>query len=350
MKRLILLLSGCALLVLPEAALAQAEISARGASIRLGGRVHTQFQSSSVEETEADFFFRRARLIADVTVNDFLSGRVQTDFSGGSVALQDAFVRMAFSDAFSVSVGQFKRAFDLFELESSTEFSVIERDGRIAGLSTCPGVGRGCTYGRFVSALELGGRDQGIRVEADAGRFSFMGTWTNGTGANTRDENDEKSISGRLTFAATDRLAISGQFGRHDYLQAGDTEYANAWSVDAMYGDYQDGLLLQGAILGGDNWALPTGGGDTATFFAWQAVGSYFLPLEADRFSGWEPLLRVSGGDPDTDAADNGGMVITPGVMLYVFGRNKVGVNLDVYSPETGDTEYGFKFQTFLYF
>ena len=92
-----------------------------------------------------DFFFRRVRLLLDVTVGDFLSARLQPDFAGGKTQLQDAYLRLTFADDFQVSMGQFKRAFDLFELSSSTDLSLIERDGRIEGVGNCAGVGVGVT-------------------------------------------------------------------------------------------------------------------------------------------------------------------------------------------------------------
>jgi hypothetical protein len=350
MKKLLLVLALLALCVPADALLAQTEISARGASIRIGGRLHAQFQSSSVEDTEADFFFRRARLIADVSVTDFWSGRVQADFAGGGASLQDAYVRMNFADNFRVSMGQFKRAFDLFELASSTELSIIERDGRVAGVSTCAGVGRVCSYGRFISSLALGGRDQGVRVETGIGPVSVLASVTNGTGANASDENDQKSLSGRVTFQATDDIALSAQFARHDFVNGLEDEYANGWGLDAEYGGFREGLHVQAAVAGGDNWRILDAEGDPSTFLAWQAVGAYYLPLASERFTAWEPLFRISSGDPNTDVDDDAGLVFTPGAMLYIQGRNKIGFNVDFWSPETGDSEWSLKVQSFLYF
>ena len=58
-------------------------ISGRAAEIRIGGRLHAQYAASSVAEADNDFFFRRARIIADVEVTDFFDARMQTDFAGG---------------------------------------------------------------------------------------------------------------------------------------------------------------------------------------------------------------------------------------------------------------------------
>jgi hypothetical protein len=80
-------------------------------------------------------------------------------------------------------------------------------------------------------------------------------------------------------------------------------------------------------------------------------VASYFYAMSGDgRLSGVEPLVRHSMGDPDTALDDFGGVVVTPGLMFYLGGKNKIGANVDIYSPQSGDTEFSFKVQTFLYF
>ena len=131
---------------LPTLVEAQTEISARGANLRLGGRLHTQYWSSSVDGSDSDFFIRRARLIVDADFTDFVTARVQTDFASSRATLLDAYVRLNFSDGFRVSFGQFKRAFDLFELSSSSR-SVAHRAGpepSSRGLAGVTGRRAGC--------------------------------------------------------------------------------------------------------------------------------------------------------------------------------------------------------------
>lgn len=350
MRRLFIALLGVALCMASAEGSAQ-EISARSANIRIGGRLHAQYSASSVSSAVNDFFLRRARLIADISVSDFFSARVQPDFVGGKAELQDAYVRLSFSDDFKVSLGQLKRAFDLFELSSSTDLSIIERDGRVEGVSGCTGVSGACSYSRLTEKLGFAGRDQGIRIEASGESISFQATMTNGTGANVSDDNDSKSYSGRLTFAATANIKVSGQYGVHDYVAAaGANEYAGAWGADIEVGGWRNGLHLQAAIASGENWKGIDGGGDAATFTAIQGLASYYIPLDGPRFAGIEPLARVSYADPDGDVANDGATILTPGLMLYVEGKNKIGFNLDVFSPQTGDTEYSLKMQAFLYF
>ena len=38
-------------------------------------------------------------------------------------------------------------------------------------------------------------------------------------------------------------------------------------------------------------------------------------------------------------------VIFTPGVMSYVEGKNRFGFNFDVFSRQTGETEYSFKVQ-----
>lgn len=340
-----------AALLTPIPLQAQLEVSGRGATLTVGGRLHAQYSQSSIDGAANDFFFRRTRLIVDLAVNDFLSGRVQPDFAGGGAALQDAYARLNFSSAFRVSVGQFKRAFDLFELASSTDLSLVERDGRIEGLSTCAGVGSICSYSRLTEALDFAGRDVGIRIDGASGSTSYVVSVTNGTGLNTSDENSRKSASGRVTFAVADDVSVSGQVALHDYVDpAADDANAVAFGADVQYGTWRDGLLVQASVVSGDNWMLDPVTDGPPDFLTFQGVASYYQPVNGDRVEGIEPIARVSWGDPDRDTDDDSGLLITPGFMVYIMGRSKIGANLDVYSPSTGDSEFSFKVQTFLYF
>ena len=75
------------------------------------------------------------------------------------------------------------------------------------------------------------------------------------------------------------------------------------------------------------------------------------LPLHGDpRYSAVEPIARISWADPDTNTDDDEGIVLTPGIALHLTGRNMLVANVDVWSPSTGDTEWSFKFQSFLHF
>lgn len=329
-------------------------VEGRGAEITIGGRLHAQYAQTSVEDgPPKDLFFRRIRLTMDIKVNDYLDGRVQPEFAGGGTAVQDAYFRLRLSPSFRVAVGQFKRAFDLFGLESSTRLPLIERDGRVPGLSACEGVGGTCSWTRLSEKLNFSGRDTGVRIDGALGdRASYLVTVTNGEGVNTRDENQGKSFSARVAFDAGDKVEIGVGAGAHDVLdpEAVETNYAPVFGVDAKIGSYGGGPMLMAGVMRGENWKAEDASGAFPTFWAGQVTGTYFAGVESDLIEGIEPVLRVSVANPNTDADDVRGLLFTPGVHVYIEGRNRVGVNLDVFSPGGMDTEYSLKFMTYLYF
>ncbi len=168
----------------------------------------------------------------------------------------------------------------------------------------------------------------------------------------TKDENAGKSVAGRLSVEVAEGLFISGNFSHHDHERDdGTTGRGTAFGADLEYGTFRNGTHFQIGVIGGDNWrAEDPVTGDDPTFLTGQAILSHYLPVESTRFEGVEPLIRLSWGDPNRDGDDNGGFLVTPGVFVYVLGRNRIGANLDVYSPQTGDTEFSFKLQTYLFY
>ncbi|RMH16120.1 MAG: hypothetical protein D6701_09290, partial [Gemmatimonadetes bacterium] len=104
-------------------------------TLLVGGRVHLQFNTTPVEgEPSSEFLVRRARLYVNGRVNEWIDGVAQVDVSGGRASARFAFVRLWFGEALQLSFGQFKRAFDLFELTSSSRILVVERAGGVRGV------------------------------------------------------------------------------------------------------------------------------------------------------------------------------------------------------------------------
>ena len=336
------------LLLLATPMAAQVEISARASKMTIGGRIHTQLAHSSVEGDKAsDFFLSRARLVFEVSLNDFVEGRLEHDFV---VGLRDAYVRLKFDPAFRVSVGQFKRAFDLFELYSTTQLQTIERAGGIPGLAVCPGVGGICSLSQFTERLEYSARDIGVRVSGTLGETSYLATLTNGTGSNSGDENGAKSFAGRLVYPLMDGVRLGANVSVHDYLSSGGSdEYATAFGGDLEIGEYlREGLHLQAGIIAGDNWKA----GEEVRFVTAQAVLMDYITVDwwPGRVTAVEPMARVSWGDPQDGIDDDGGTLLTPGLAVYFKERTRIGANLDVYIPQEGDREYSLKVQAFIWF
>lgn len=339
----------------PVALAGQVEISARDAQIRFGGRLHSQFATSSVDRGKSvDFFTRRARLTIDVRVTPLLDARVQPDFGGGKLDLKDAYFRLNFNRAFRLSMGQFKRAFDIFELDSSTDIVVVERTGRIDGLRGCGGLDGPCTLSRFTEKLGYSDRDIGVKVDGSlAERVSYMATLTNGTGTSGSDENSGKSLAARLSLGLTDRVTLSGNVSRHDYRDPndnGNTNAATAFGVDLEVGGFRNGTHLQVGLIAGENSRLRRTASGLPRFLTWQGILSRYISLEESRLEGIEPMARVSWGDPNRNADDDSALLVTPGLFVYVKGKNRIGANLDIYDPGADTRQFSFKLQTYLYY
>ena len=335
-------------------AYAQVELKSKAAEVTITGRVHLQWNHTSVDdEISNEFLMRRARLTAELKINDFISGKVQPDFGEGDISLKDAYLRLTFDPAFRATLGQFKRPFDVFELTSSTQILVVERAGGIRGVDACTGPGGACTFSRLTEKLQFADRDIGLLVDGEdgSGRFSYAVSVTNGTGQNVVDENGSKSFTGRVGVTPKKDVTIAAHVGAHDYVDptTGD-EYAVGFGGDVEIGNYSEGLHVQAGVVTGDNWRNLLSGGP-GKFLSTQVIVTYkFAVAENPFISHVEPVGRVSWGDPDTDLADDDEWLFTPGFVVYFSGRNKIGVNFDVWSPGAGSTETSLKVQAYLHF
>ena len=346
--------SGVALFLWAGQVEAQVKLNSRAAEITLTGRVHTQFNSTSVAgQPASQFLIRQARLAVEIEISDLVSGKVEPDFGEGNIALKDAYVRLTFDPAFRATFGQFKRPFDLFQLTSSTEILVVERAGGIGGLDSCNGPGSICSLSQFSEKLSYSDRDIGVMLDGRVaqGRVQFMAAMFNGAGANKPDENGARSFGGRLAVSPVEDLSIAGNFGVHDYVVAGaGTEYAVAFGGDVEYGSYAQGFHVQAGVVAGDNWRNLVMG-QPSTFVTAQGIVAYRVPIAGNRYvSAIEPIGRVSWGDPDNGVSDDDGLLFTPGLVVHFTGRNKIAANIDIWNPAVGDTEWSVKVQSYLHF
>ncbi|MBI4513781.1 MAG: hypothetical protein HY702_06685 [Gemmatimonadetes bacterium] len=336
------------------------KIRARALEITISGRMHEQFNTTSVtSEPGSEFLIRRARPELGVKVNDFVEGALSVDFGEGELDLKDAYVRLNFDPALQITFGQFKRPFDLFELTSSTQILVIERTGKIRGAEVS-------SLSRFTERLRYSDRDVGVQITGHdrRGLLHWAAALTNGEGANREDEDGEKALVGRLGVSPLKELAVWGGISTTPYATeetaagepdpSGDHTRAVAFQVDGEWGNFDHGPHVQAGIAWGDNWrAIEGTDADAPAFVTWQVIGTYKFPVRKNRFvQALEPVFRISQGDPDTDVEDDGGVLLTPGFVVYFAGRNKIAFNYDVWVPqgEDLDTESSFKAQAYLHF
>lgn len=352
--------------------------------IRPGGVAQLQFNTTSVDAEAiasresalpySTFETRRIRLQFDLEIDDWITGRIQPDFTLGRLRLADAWMNLALTDAFQLRFGQFRKPFSLIDLTSSSQIPTIERGVRIRGLESLliseslrrgrvlqPWWGGDVVVGEehdILATLGYTGRDIGLAAHGAVGPFDYMVGVYNGEGADSRDVNDAKSYAGRVTFrpSAALPLTLGGAISHRETRWTGtlngfDVERrwlaGTAYGLDAEWGAFRrPGLRVLAEAVTGDDFLV---GND---FFGAQGIVSFFRGLGGDRLEGVEPLFRASYGDPNRRIVGDEGWLLTPGINLYFFGRNRLMFNWDVYiaRDDAIGTESAFRAQAQLAF
>lgn len=347
--------SACTLVAMVLVASAATSSSAQtfsarnGSSVTLGARVQAQYEVPGPSDAPSTFFIRRAWVTIDGSLNDLVGGRLQFDAQGSTTL--EAYLALTPSESFQLQIGQFKRAVSYFWLAANADLPLIERDGRVTGISECPGVGGVCSFGKLTFGLGLDGYEPGILA---TGRFAnrrlgYRVTLTNGEGISKKDVNGGKSASGRLSYFFAGNSRLSAYAAMDETLGSDEqTMRVPAYGMELEVGTWRNGphLLVNGTT--GRNWKV----NDDAGFSAFQVMGLWYVPLAEERaFAAVEPLFRLSWArTEDADGMNVSGLVVTPGVMLYAAGRNGISANLDLYRTIEDQTEWSFKIQAFTFF
>ena len=339
--------------------------------ISINGRVHTQLNTTTVEgEPATEWELRRVRLEATVKVNDVVTGKIQPDFAGNRVSLKDAYLRLTLDPALQILAGQAHRPFGVISPTTSNRILPVERGVRIRGVTEA------LDQYNLVSGLGYSERDVGLQVTgAPRGAplgLSYAAGFFNGPA--------RADAGGETTYQLVARLAAqpapgvrvgAGWSRRHFASTAGQPDDAvaiepgDAWEVDLevrpraprhpepadsaappptpVREDELPGVRVVGELSYGDY--DPFQGTRFLGAQAWLAWRS--RPLSS-RVAGVEPVFRASYGDPnanDRGFAPGAGLLLTPGVNVYLGGWNRVMFNYDVWNPEEGRTRPSFKTQ-----
>lgn len=340
---------------------APAEAQAPAVTVELTGRAHFQLSTSSVDDEAvgddvvgSQFEERRLRLGVLVGVGEWVTAKIEPDFSRGQVRVADAFVAFELAPAARLSVGKLKRPFSLMELTSSTRILPVERGARIRGLSALleaqgpPGAAVPGEHYAILDAIGYVGRDIGAALSGGVGVLGYEVGVYNGTGSDVGDVNDAKTFAGRLTVqpSASLPLTLGGAAIALDRGVGAEVEHATAFGVDVEYGRFSaPGLhLMAEAALGH--------GVEGGSMAGVQGIAAWFIALSSPRLEGLELVARASWGDPSDAVEGDEGLLLTPGANLYVLGRNRLMVGWDVYLPagEGIDTAHALRAQANVYF
>ena len=355
---------------LAQAVHAQAPVRAT-----LSGRAQVQWNTTSVDEVEGDaqsiawstFEMRRVRLQVNVTAGEWVRGVFEPDFAMSRLQLKQAWVAIDVDSAFSLRAGQFKKPFSLILLSSSTQLPAIERGVRIRNLEDALEEADDGTRLRtlqgdlvlgeeqaLVTVMNYGDYDIGAAVEGAKAGFSWSVGMFNGTGADARDDNDSKTVAGRLTYTVpveqSVRVGMAASRRELSWPAVGQpaaTRTGTAYEVDLELGGFRRGLWLLAEAIRGTNLATEE------TMMGAQAQVAYFHGTGSDGpIEGLEPVARVSYGDPDDTVDGDAGTLLTAGANVYLIGRNRLMFNWDFYMPQ-GDafaSQHALRAQLNLYF
>lgn len=336
-------------------------------AVKPTGRIQVQFNTTSLGEDTAGvaastFETRRVRLGADIEVGEWVRGRLEPEFALGRVRLADAWAAFEIDPSVTLRVGQFKIPFGLMELTSSTTHPMIERGVRIRG--TAPHLESGQAppprwrnrvvipeHYELLVVMGYGGRDLGASASGRVGSLHWEVGVFNGEGPDREDSNAGKVMAGRISAAPLGdlplRIGIAAM--RRDELSVAPASAArgDAVEVDLEWGAFRaPGLHLLAEVVRADNLA------SGETLAGAQLVGALYRDVRARRFEGVELTGRASWGDPDRTVSSDEGFLLTPGLNLYVQGRNRLMVNWDVFLPPGEDERpvHGLRAQAQLHF
>lgn len=344
---------------------AQVEVESSAAKIDFGGRVQVQGGTSSCSDysltgdpTSActedtpfmDTFIRRVRLAIDIDFNEWLSAKIQPEFGKiNGFRLADAYGRLnlqpeADNTGAQITLGHFKRPFDIFAMTSSTEFLTVERGVAARGLPST-------SYGVITAINRWGDRDVGVMIDGGTGgdRFHYwLGVFNGGLNFENADEGGKQFV-GRAQYRVTDgpqplKVGAAGSFNQQPYTDANEelqTKGYEGWELFAELGDFGDpGVHVQAALVGGKNslqnelGEAPdlVAGDDFADLITWQAIGGWRFDTEGFWVEAVQPVFRITMADPNKSTEQSTVWGFTPGVQVFFDGRNKIMVNWDFIS------------------
>lgn len=324
----------------PQEPVAEPTLRVNATEITVGGRVQTQFNTSSVDTVpETELLLRRVRLEATVKVNDLISGKVQPEFAGERATVADAFLRLHFASWFQVTAGKAHRPFGILTPLSSVRMLPVERGAVIRGISPLEehNLTRGLGYSDRDVGLQVAGAPEGAPLGFSYALGYFDGPLRARTGA---DEEDPDQFVGRVSVLPLKPLRIglsasTREFRGSDSAGATLQQRGTAWAVDAEFGAFEPGLHVLGELAWGDY--DPFRG---TSFFGAQSWLAYRTGRLGRVVAHLEPMLRVSygnlGANVPATLARRDGTLLTPGLNVYFDRLNRFMLNYDAWLPGPG--------------
>lgn len=316
----------------------QTRLSSNAIEVTIGGRVQTQFNTTSIDtEAPSQLFIRRARIELDVQVDDRISGALQPEFGNDRVELLDAYLKVDFAPGFEVLAGKAHRPFGRLEQTTSKRMPPIERGLRIRGLQAVDenALMNGLAYSNRDIGLQLRGAPEGAPLGLAYAAGVFRGPLHGQVG-----DQDSYQFAARVTTRPLPAVQVGAGWSSRDFTDGvGDTprlRRGEAFEVDLEYGAFAPGFHLLAEVTVGDHDPF-----EDARFTGAQAWLAYRTRELRDLGAALEPTFRVSHSDTDAPSADvpPGGTLLTPGFNIYLGPLTRIMLNYDVWHGADGSPD-----------
>jgi len=348
-------------------------IQAQAPTIQVQGRIQVQYRSSSGDSSgnyndalvSNIFEVRRLRIQSNVRFGDNINLVIQPSFEMGALRMRDAYLRVGLSPRLGVTMGQEKSPFQRYELNSSNNLPSIERGVRILRLSNSEGLNDVLVQNGY------GSHDLGVFADyaSAENKITLKAGVQSGSRESVTDVNNAKSFYARGTATVmtnTDnqpKLQVGASFGSRDRAicqtpatgatcttyYADSSKRTTAFGLDAEWGGFRPGLHViadfasgktvpfANRVATGRNTANLRTTADSAlrTFMGLSLIGAYRLNTggpDTRVIKILEPALRVDYVDPNTDAGNNEGILITPVLNIYFANTTVLRAGYDFYS------------------
>lgn len=377
-------LSGVALLATGVFAVPSAQ--AQAPAVRVAGRLQAQYRAAVGDSSNAfnpaavtnGFEIRRFRIQTDVRFGDLILMVAQPSLEMAALRMRDAYLRVGFTRQFGLTIGQEKAPFFRYELTSSNTLPSVERGLRIFSLS-----GREAMDDLLVNngyaAHDLGAA---FDFATTGSRFTAKAGLANGSRESSTDVNNSKSYFVRATgiplvnrddqpvlqigvsVATRDRAICNVCVGTITYFPS-QNRYTPAYGLDFEIGGFRPGVHVIGDLAMGDNvpvnLRVNTGRntanlrsaapGNVVRFRAFNVVAAYrqliSTPESGKIVQFIEPALRIDYTDPNTTAAHDEGLLVTPVFNVSFTGTvvARAGVDWYRYTDAAGASRTAWEFK-----
>ncbi len=298
--------------------------SDEGVSIKGYIQPQWEYYQTTDKKDANSFTFNRARIAALGNIPYDVSYFVMVDFSkfkSGSPWLLDAFISYNRYEWAKISFGQFKSPISLEQNTPCQSLHTIYRS-------------------RVVNELAGPQRDMGAMIFGGTAesKLHYYLAVMNDYEKGFEDENNAKSVKGRLTFAPLEFLQIGGSFAYGKTGEKEDNEKTRfGGELQLNYGNF----LFQGEYLWADDTGdYTTGGGCDGTPIEYHTGGvtrsGYFA--QAMYMTSWnlQPVVRFESYDSDVDIDDNTETIMTFGFNYFLNDWTRVQLNY-LYKAEQGN-------------